>query len=144
MSRLPGVRLLLLAGLTAPLWLTSSARADCAAPEVLLPKKVSAGDEVRLEGNFWTDTCDDIGGSPAGGCFGSDDDGFDEGHPVQDISLVLVKPRGGRTELGTVDAGEDFSWELDVTIPDVEPGRYGLIAESPDGISSTTGLKVLP
>lgn len=131
--------------LTAPLWLSvGAARADCAAPEVLIPKEVSVGEEVHIEGNFWTDTCDDIGGPPGGGCFGSEDDGFDEGHPVQDISLVLVKPQGGRTELGTVDAGEDFSWELDVTIPDLEPGRYGLIAESPDGVSITNGLKVLP
>ena len=139
------VRLVAIAVITAPLWISSAARADCAGPTIsLVSRKVSPGEKIAIVGEFWTDTCDDVGGPPTGGCFGvGEDDGFDEGHPIQDIELTLRSVADGEPiELGTLDAGEDFAFRLEVDAPQDE-GRYRIVARSDHG-SSRTVLTVLP
>ena len=138
-----GTRLVVLAALTAPLWLSlGPARADCAAPTLrVVPREARVEDVITVVGEFWTDTCDDVGGTP-GGCFG--DDGFDEGHPIRGIEIT-VRPGGGAEpiELGTVDADENFAFRLEAALPLLEPGRYPIEAQSDHGSSRTT-LRVLP
>ena len=136
-----GPRLLVLAALTAPLWLSASARADCAGPSIkVVPARAEVEDVIAVVGEFWTDTCDDVGVST--GCFG--DDGFDEGHPIQDIELTLRPGKGAEPiALGTVDADDDFAFRLEAALPLLEPGRYRVVARSGHG-SSTATLRVLP
>ena len=128
---------------TTPLWLSGAARADCAGPTItLVSRKVTVEDKIAVVGEFWTDTCDDVGVA-GGGCFGPDD-GFDEGHPIQDVEITLRPGKGAEPiELGTVDAGEDFAFRLEAALPLLEPGRYRIAAHSDHG-SARTVLRVIP
>lgn len=139
-----GIRFLVLGGLTAPLWLSAPARADCGGPTIrVVPTKAEAEEAITVVGEFWTDTCDDVGGVPGGGCF-STDDGFDEGHPIQNIEISLRPVKGAEPiRLETVDAEDDFAFRLEVALPLLEPGRYEILAHSDDHWAQTV-LRVIP
>lgn len=129
--------------LTAPLWLSAAADASCAAPEIGVGRRfeVSPGDDLVVRGRFWTDTCDDVGGDA--GC-GEDD--FERGDPVQDIRLLLV-PKGAREDgvfLAEVDADENFEFRTEVTVPDVEPGRYVIVDSSGRSDFAANSIRVKP
>jgi hypothetical protein len=90
---------------------SSTAGASCAGPLVTVtPATFTAGDRVRVEGQFFFDDCYDTGqlGTPPA---------------TQDIEFRLVTP-GASTRtfvLTTVDADEDGEVDTTVDIPDDVP-----------------------
>jgi hypothetical protein len=114
-------RLLVTLGLVvAGLSIGASASADCAGPEIdVQPRKADVGDKLRIVGSSWGTECNDDEG-PGWGCSEPP-----LGSPEQDIKLQLINEEtGATTDLAEVDASEEYTFVLEITIPDVPPGRY--------------------
>lgn len=108
--------------LTAPLWLSAAADASCAEPQIDIGRRfeVAPGDELVVTGRFWSDTCDDTGGSSM-----CSQDELDPSRPTQDIRLMLIpKGEGDRVFLAEVDADPNSAFRVEVVVPEVPPGRY--------------------
>jgi hypothetical protein len=122
-------------------------QASCAAPYLTIPGEpqgLRVGEifTVRSVGGWGDFGCDDTGG---GSMFGCTDEDLDEatGEPDRDIEIRLVGPltlgqerRYGRSRhqpesashvvLDIVDANEDGDFEVELEVPDIEPGRYAI------------------
>lgn len=127
----------------------SPARASCAAPWLSIdggPSTLKVGQTItiRAEGGWGDFPCNDTGGQGDSflGCGGEQEFEDDAtGEPAKNIEIRLYGPVTPRQErvldargrlpradeyvlLDTVDANKDGYFELEVQVPDVEPGRY--------------------
>jgi hypothetical protein len=110
------------------------ARSSCAAPEIMLRERgpFSSGDEVHVEGRYWTGDCNDVE-TCTKGCLGTKCSGLEPVRPATGITLgIRSTPRDG---LGTivasdVDAGEDLTFDVVVIIPSLPPGSYRIEGQS--------------
>ena len=110
------------------------AGASCAGPELKVPGShgerpaLALGAEVRIEGDYFFDGCDDSGGGRSDGPGCQADEQRTTQKPLDDVTLVL---RQGEEswDLGTVDADDDYTVAWTVVLPDgVRPGRATLSA----------------
>jgi hypothetical protein len=103
---------------------TVPSQADCAAPEVQVPRVAGAGETMTVKGGGWA-PCDDT----CGGCIGC---GTEPGPPLGDLDIAL-RPVGGSglTEVMLVTgvgANEKFRLDHSITLPaDIESGRYVIV-----------------
>jgi len=104
--------------LTAALSVNSVAAADCSDPIFEMSEsEVRPGDQVRISGHAWGDACND---TPGPGC-----NPPHLGQPIQDITFVLRnRTTGDSLEIATVDADENYGFELALTVPDIASGKY--------------------
>lgn len=95
------------------------ASADCAGPTLKVSDKAaSPGDELRIRGRSWGDACNDTGGD---GCSNPPP----LGEPIEDIKIILQNKSTGKSfEVTSVDAEEDYTFEVVITVPDIPSGRY--------------------
>ena len=127
--------LITLAAAAAVLSLGSPAGADCAAPSVeVSPRRVSPGEDLSITGRGWGDACNDTGGA---GC-----DPPPLGDPIEDITVELRTPDGSRSVTSTtLDAGEDYMFEISAEVPDLAPGTY-LVRASGGSTRATVQLRI--
>ncbi len=141
-------RHLILTGVALATFAVAPVRADCAVPYLSIagePSSLRVGDTftIRGEGGWGDFGCDDTGGGSIFGCSGDRGDEEASGEPHQDIEIRLIGPLSPRQErrvdrtghhpndaarvvLSTVDADEDGYFEVELEVPDVEPGRYAI------------------
>jgi hypothetical protein len=110
----------LIAAVTAPLWLVGPAEAECTAPHLSVsPHQVAVGEEIRISGTFWNDVCNDDYVD-----VGCEERPVVPPRPSQNVQLLLVDRDTHRGwEIAEMDADDDFGFELKTAI-DVSPGRY--------------------
>ena len=84
--------------------------ADCGGPTIAIdPTSGPAGTGLVVDGTGWGDNCYDTGPPPAGqGVLGN---------PLTDIRVVFVDAAGVTTELGVVDADDDYRFRLEAAVP---------------------------
>ena len=107
--------------------------AGCSPPEIGIDRRaVAAGERVVVFGVGWSDGCSE---PREGGC------GRDQPprpSAVAGIELSLVPGAASRSSvpLGSVDAGEDYAFEVTVTVPrSTPPGRYSIEGRAPGHLS---------
>jgi len=114
--------------------------ASCAGPEIAVKKHLVIGQSVQVHGKNWTGECHDTIVCSTG-CLGNRCSGGGPDAPATGIALVLV-PADLTSEVRNhvladgIDASEQLSFDVTVTIPDVPPGRYRLLGTS----AETQGL----
>lgn len=114
-----------------------SASADCAAPSLEVGvSEVAAGEPLRISGHAWGDACNDTSGP--GPC-----NPPPLGNPIQDITLELRnKETGTRYDLATVDANEEYAFDVTVIVPQVPARRYELSDSRDQGHYADRPLRV--
>lgn len=120
--------------LLAPLLLSvRPSWASCSPPEVSVDRgEVDAGERLIVSGVAWADGCTD---PREGGC-GRDEQR--EPSALTDIEVSLVPRNASRSSIAltTVDAGEDYEFEIEALVPpSTPPGRYTIEARSGDHVN---------
>jgi hypothetical protein len=108
-----------------------AAHSSCVAPQISIagggPYRV--GDSLTVRGRNWTGGCNDTIVCSAG-CFGREScSGGDPPTPAQNISLVL---RGHGRSIPLAGNLTGLAFAVDTQIPQVEPGVYRIVGNSPD------------
>jgi hypothetical protein len=106
---------------------SSPSSADCANPSVQVdPDAGAPGSAITVTGQAWGTNCYDTGPPPPGeGPLGI---------PQTGIDLVLLDAAGTETVLATVDAGADYGFAVDTTVPAGAAAGAGRV-----GARSSTG-----
>ena len=105
---------------------TGPSSASCAAPSLELSGYLARpGDIVTVEGEGFSEGCDDTGES---GCFGGGS--LEPSAPYKHIPIEVVSKRPPKEEiqLGMVDARPNGTFEIDIKVPELPPGRYLITA----------------
>jgi hypothetical protein len=113
------------------------ASADCGGPTLDVSERaVRAGDHLRIRGQSWGDSCND---TPGDGC----SDPPPLGEPIEDITIFLQNETTRESfEVTTIDAEEDYTFEVVITVPDIPSGSY-VVTDTPNkGGHSSTPLLV--
>jgi hypothetical protein len=111
------------------------ASASCAPPSVRFVGgsgdgtilTASPGNQIRIAGEFWTEDCNDTGGGTSVWCVTISDDPPPE-RPATGLDVELV--RGAEvvaTLARNLRAAPDLTLSAGFAVPDVEPGRYGVL-----------------
>lgn len=107
--------------------------ASCSPPEISIDRReVDAGGRIVVSGVGWSDGCVE---PREGGCGRNEQS---EPSALVGVKLRLVPDSASRSSiaLGSVDAGEDYNFELDIVVPkSTPPGRYTIEANSGDHVN---------
>ena len=116
--------------------ITPRAGADCSGPIFEVDdRRITAGDQLRITGSGWGDACNDTGGP---GC-----DPPPLGEPIQDVTIMLRNKATRETvEVATVDADDEYAFEVVVEIRDIPRGRYVVTDDRNKGSFSGPPLRV--
>jgi hypothetical protein len=112
----------------------ADAGADCSGPSIRVnPTGGPGGVTVTVTGQAFGNNCYDTGPPPPGeGVLGV---------PQRGVVLTFTDAAGRTTELTTVDAGQQYGFVTQVTIPDgAAPGVGRLDSVSPSGNPSAPGV----
>ena len=111
---------------------TVPSQADCAAPELHLPRVVKAGETITVKGEGWAAECNDTRTRGCTGCKGGEPSPPSTGlnitiAPVPNKSLTLM------LHATDIAANQEFRLNHDVTIPaTLQPGRYRIVVGEGD------------
>jgi hypothetical protein len=114
------------------------AHSSCAAPSITVqPERAFAGDKIAVHGESWTGDCNDVI-TCTSACSGERCTGGGPAKPATGIALIL-RPRGDTQGtdhelLAGIDATDQLTFDVTVTVPGLAPGSYELV-----GISADTG-----
>lgn len=107
--------------------------ASCSPPEISVDRlEVDAGDRIVVRGAAWADGCS----APREAGCGRDEQREPSALAGIDVSLVPKSGQRPPIPLGTIDADEDYGFELETVVPkSTPPGRYTLEARSGDTVN---------
>lgn len=110
----------------AMLSVTGTSNASCAPPTIRLSSYLARpGDTITITGEGFGEGCDDTPGD--GGCFGGP---AEQSDPYEDIPIDIRSKGGSRKKISlqVVDARANGTFRVQINIPDLSPGRYGITA----------------
>jgi hypothetical protein len=120
---------------------TPTAHASCVNPRLSIDgQRISPGDQVTVRGTAWTGDCNDV---VVCGCLGCQGD--EPARPDTNITISLAsQDHPSRTWVLAegVDANDDLSVFVQVTIPVVPSGRYGLYGQGDAASGASNVIRV--
>jgi len=135
MRRMIGVAAAGLLGLLAlGLGGATDAAADCSGPSIRVsPTGGPEGSTATVTGEAFGNNCYDTGPPPPGeGVLGV---------PQSGVAITFTDAAGTTTELATVDAGPQYRFVIEITVPEgAAPGAGRIDAVSPAGNPSAFGV----
>lgn len=114
--------------LLAPFTITV-ASAGCSSPIIFVEATSAApGETIVITGEGWRDDCSDTSVGPRGACAAEPE----PDHPLSDI-VIEIRRVGDLETLRLAEDGAadgEFEFRLEVTVPQLEPGKYVLLAHT--------------
>ena len=106
------------------------ASAGCSAPIIFVDaRSATPGETIVITGDGWRDDCSDTSIGPRGACAAEPE----PDHPLSDIVIEIRRIgdlEGRRLLAEDVTADGEFQFRLEVTVPQLEPGKYVLLAHT--------------
>jgi hypothetical protein len=112
-----------------------SVEAACLAPTITVqPTSGALGSGFAIHGEDFGTDCNDVNPQPGEPPLGE---------PAQSILLTLVDAAGAEHALATVDAADDYTFDVDAEVPDAAAGAGRVEAMVHDGFGATAPFAVL-
>ncbi len=106
------------------------ASAGCSGPIIFVDATSAApGETILITGEGWRDDCTDTSSGPRGACAAEPE----PDHPLNAIVVEIRSigdPDSQHVLAREVAANEEFEFRLEVVVPQLEPGKYVLLAHT--------------